>query len=100
MERAGDRGDNPRVGIHKAFDATEGSTEHSKFFVGGEAKVWTVAANKAGKRVYRGVLEAAERFITKWHEIEATLSRNRQASTTGGFQGNRKGEAGRRWQTG
>ena len=47
----------------KAFDATEGSTEHSKLFFGVEAEVWTVAAKKAGKW-YRGVLEAAERFMT------------------------------------
>ena len=94
----------------KAFDATKGSTEHSKFVFGVEAEVWTVAAQKAGKW-YRGVLEAAERFMAKWHEIEATLSRNRHASATGGPQGNRKGgvtvagkprltRAGRRWQTG
>ena len=57
-----------------------------------EAEVWTelVAANKTGKW-YRGVLEAAERFMTKWHQIEATLSRNCHASATGGPQGNRKG---------
>ena len=45
---------------------------------------------KAGKW-YRGVLEAPECFMTKWHEIEATLSRNRHAPTTGGPQGNREG---------
>ena len=38
-----------------------------------------------------GVLEAAEPFMTKWHEIETTLSRNRHASTTGGPPGNRNG---------
>ena len=41
--------------------------------------MWTVSAQKAGKW-YRGVLEAAERFMAKWHENEATLSRNRNAS--------------------
>ena len=42
--------------------------------------------------MYRGVLEAAERFMTKWHKIEATVSRNRHASTTmGDPQGKRKG---------
>ena len=63
----------------KAFDATKGSTEHSKLFYGVGAEVWTIAAKKAGKW-YRGVLEAAERFMAKWHENEATLSRNRNAS--------------------
>ena len=72
-----------------------------------EAEVWTVAKKKVDKW-YRGVLEAVERFMAKWHEIEATLSRNRHASTTGDSQGNRKGgvkvagkprltRAGRRW---
>ena len=76
-------------------------------FFGVDAEVWAIAAKKAGKW-YRGVLEAAERFMTKWHEIEAILSRNRHASTTGGPQGIRKGgvkvagkprltRAGRRW---
>ena len=49
----------------------------------------TVAAKKAGTW-YRGVLEAAKRFMAKCLEIEATLSRNRHASATGGPQGNRK----------
>ena len=73
-----------------ALPYNEGSTERSKLFFGVEAEVWTVAAKKAGKW-YCGVLEAAERFMTKWHEIEAILSRNRHASTKGGLQGNKKG---------
>ena len=77
----------------KAFDATKGSTEHSKLVFGVEAEVWTVAAKKASKW-YRGVLEAAERFMDKWHENEATLRRNRHASDTGGAQGNRSGGGG------
>ena len=67
----------------KAFDATKGSTEQSQVRFGVEAEVWTVAAKKAGKW-YRGVLEAAERFMVKWHENEATMSRNCHASATGG----------------
>ena len=54
-----------------------------------EAKTRTVAAKKAGTW-NREVLEAAERFMAKCHEIEGTLSRNRHASATGGPQGNRK----------
>ena len=38
--------------------------EHSKLVFGVEAEVWIVAAEKAGKW-YRGVLEAAERFMAK-----------------------------------
>ena len=74
---------------------------------------WTVAAKNAGKW-FRGVFEASERCMAKWHDIEVTLSRNRHTSATGGPDGNRKGEgnncvvtgkprltrAGRRWQTG
>ena len=52
----------------KVFNATEGSTEHSKLVFGVEAEVWTIAAKKAGKW-YRGVLEAAERFMVKWHDV-------------------------------
>ena len=59
----------------------------------------------------RRVLEAAERFMAKWHDNEATLSWNRHASATGGAHRNRKGgvtvagipqltKSGRRWQTG
>ena len=48
------------------------------------------AANKAGKW-YRGVFEAAERFMVGWHEAEAELSRQRRASTVGGVQGNAGG---------
>ena len=73
----------------KAFDATTESTERSNLVFGVEAEVWTVAAT-AGKW-YRGVLEAAERFMDKWHENGATLSRNRHASYTGSAQGSRKG---------
>ena len=73
----------------KAYDATEGSTEHSKLVFGLETKTRTVAAKKAGTW-NREVLEAAERFMAKCHEIEGTLSRNRHASATGGPQGNRK----------
>ena len=81
---------NRRVGIYtylttlKAFDVTMGSTEHSKLLFVVEAEVWTIAAKKAGKW-YRGVLEAEERFLAKWHENEAALSRNRHASATYGW---------------
>ena len=41
--------------------------------------MWTIAAKKRGKW-YRGVLEEAERFMAKWYENEAALSKNRHAS--------------------
>ena len=43
----------------KSFDATKGSTEHSKLVMGVETGAWTIAGKKAGKW-YRGVFEAAE----------------------------------------
>ena len=49
--------------------------------------LWSTAAKKAEKW-YRGVLEAAERFMVRWHEDEAQLSRHRRASAVGGAQGN------------
>ena len=52
-----------------------------------------VAAKKAGKW-YGRVLEAAERFMVKWHKDEADLSRQRQASVVVGAQGNGR-EGGR-----
>ena len=68
------------------------------------------AAKKAGKW-QRWVLEAAERFMVRWHENDATLSRKRHASVMGGVQENGKGgasvvgkprltKAGMKWQTG
>ena len=86
------------LGDLKGFDVTKGSTEQSKFGFGVEAGVWTIAAKNAGKW-YRGVLEAAERLMAKWHENKATLSRNHHASATGGAQGNRKGGRNSRRET-
>ena len=55
--------------------------------------MWTAVAQKAGKW-YRGVLEAAERFMVKWHKDKADASRKRHASAVGGAQGNGKREGG------
>ena len=44
---------------------------------------------------YRGVLEAPERFMARWHEDEATSSKQRQASIMNGVQGNGQG----RWKS-
>ena len=54
---------------------------------GVETALWSTAANTAGKW-YRGVLEAAERFMARWHEDEARVSRQRRASAVGGAQDN------------
>jgi len=50
---------------------------------------------KAGKW-FRGVLEASKRFMVRWHEDEAKLSRKRRASVTGGVQGNGEGRGNSR----
>ena len=47
----------------------------------------STAGKKPGEW-YRGILEAAERFMVKWHEVETQLSRQRHASAVGGAQGN------------
>ena len=92
-------GENPRPGgqfktRHKCvvkdfreFRANQGSTEHSPSVFEVEAALWSIAAKKAGKW-YRGILEAAKRFMVKWHEDEAQLSRQRRASAVGGAEGN------------
>ena len=80
------------VGGLREFRATEGSTEYSPLVFRVEAALWSTAAKKAGKW-YRGFLEAAERFMARWHEDEAQLSRQRRAFAVGGAQGNGGGGA-------
>ena len=69
--------------------------------LGVEIAVWTVAASKTGKW-YRGVREAAERFMVKWQKDGADLSRKRHASAVGGAQGNgkRRGNSGKKTAVG
>ena len=54
---------------------------------GVETVLWSTEAENMGKS-YRGVLGAAERFMKRWHEDEAQLSRQRHTSTVDGAQGN------------
>ena len=72
--------------------------------------MWTVAAKKADKW-YWAALEAAERFMVRWHKELADASRKRRASAVGSAQGNGTGggtvvrkqrltKAGRGQQTG
>ena len=71
----------------REFRATEESTEHSPLAFGVETALWSTAAKKAGEW-YRGVLEAAERFMVRWHEDEAQLTRQCRAFAVGGVHGN------------
>ena len=63
---------------HRGLRATEGSTELASLVFGVEPALWSTTIKKAGKWWYRGVLE--ERFMVRWHEAEAELSRQRRAS--------------------
>ena len=53
-----------------------------------ETALWSTK----GGEVIRGVHEAAEGFMVRWHEDEAELSGHRRASAVGGVQEN--GERG------
>ena len=47
-----------------------------------------VHCSEKGGEWYRRILEAAERFMVRWHENVAELTRQRRASVVGGVQGN------------
>ena len=53
--------------------------------------LWSTTAEKAGMW-YPRILEAVERFMVRWQEDEAILSRQRREFVVGGAQGN--GERG------
>ena len=55
------------------FQATEGSTDSSPLLIGVETALGPSAAKKSGKW-YRGVVDAADRFMTRWHRGEAEKS--------------------------
>ena len=63
---------------------------------GVEIALWSTAAAKKAGKWYRGILEAAERFIVRWHEAEAEMSRQRRAAALDGAQGNGGGRGKRR----
>ena len=56
-----------------------------------ETVLWPTAANKGGKW-YRGVVEAAECFMTRWHREEAESSWLRHATEDA-----KSDEKGREW---
>ena len=47
-----------------------------------------VHCNKKAGKWYRGILVAAERFMVRWHEAEAEMTRQRRASAVDSVQGN------------
>ena len=54
----------------KVFEATEGSTDSSHLLVGVRTVLWPRAAKKSGNW-HRGIIDAADRFGTRWHRGEA-----------------------------
>ena len=69
MRRIRDQADHKRTGLNvlddlRVFRATEGSTESVPLVFGIETVLWPTAAKKGGKW-YRGVVEAAECFMTR-----------------------------------
>ena len=63
----------------RLFKATQGSTESSPLLFGVETVLWPRAAKKSGKW-YRGVVEAADGFMTRWQRLEAEKSWIRHAA--------------------
>ena len=57
----------------RVFRTTEGSTESVSLVFGVETVLWPTVAKNCGKW-YRGVVEAAECFMTRWHRDEAESS--------------------------
>ena len=81
----------------RVFRATEGSTESVPLVFGLETVLWPTATKKGGKRC-RGVVEAAEYFMTRWqrHEVESSWLRyatEDAKSDDKGRGGGRKGGA-------
>ena len=57
----------------RVFEATEGSTDSSPLLFGVETVLWPRAAKKGGSW-HRGVVDAADRFMTIWHRGEVEKS--------------------------
>lgn len=57
----------------KAFRATEGSTDSSPLVFRGKTVLWPTEAEKGGKWC-RGVGEAGDSFMSRWHRDEAERS--------------------------
>ena len=67
------------AGDIRVFQATEGSTDSSPLLFGVETVLWPRAAKKSGKW-YRGVVDAADRFMTRCHKGGVEKSELRYAA--------------------
>ena len=68
-----------RADDFRVFQATEGSTESSPSLLGVETVLWPRADKKSGKW-YRGIVEAADCLMARWHRDEAQRSRLHHAA--------------------
>ena len=57
----------------RVFEATQGSTDSSPLLFGVETVLWPTAAKKSGNW-HRGGVDAADRFMTRWHRGEEEKS--------------------------
>ena len=77
----------------RVFRATKGSTESSPLVFGVETVLWPTAAEK-GRKWYRGVVEAAECFVARWHGDKAEKSWLRHVAEDAKSDGKEKGRTG------
>ena len=82
----------------RVFRATEGSTESVPLVFGAETVLWPAAAKKGGKWYHRGVVEAAECFMTRWHRDERENSWLRHATEDAKSNDKGRGGGGREGQ--
>ena len=57
----------------RVFEATKGSTDSSPSLFGVKTVLWPRAAKKSGNW-HRGIADAADRFMTRWHRGGAEKS--------------------------
>ena len=57
----------------RVFEVKEGSTVGSPLLFGVETVPWPRAAKKSGSW-HRGIVDAADHFMTRWHRGEAEKS--------------------------
>ena len=77
----------------RVFRSTEGSTENSPLLFGVETVLWPTVAKK-GAKWYRGVVEAAECVMARWHRDEAESSWLRRAAEDAKSDEKGKGRGG------
>ena len=81
----------------RVFQATEGSMDSSPSLFGVETVLWPRAAKKSGKW-YRGVVDAADRFMKRGRggeELATPRSRGTPRAATRGKRGDAGGEGSR-----